>query len=1499
MLLHYLACLMKIKVLLAVLLLFSFVPLQGQNMNAEVLLNGTDGLSTWHVRWTKAWESFSDRDIMHNINEVLDLDEQDSLQLTKTSTDNINIKHLRYQHFIAGKRVLGSELILHIYPDGKVELNGHVYRPTIMIPSLSESNALLIALDYMHASEYKWETQGEDSMLKIWTKNPEATYYPKSELIYVPLDLSFENSVWALCHSFSIYAAEPHEAKRVFVESISGRLWAEEELIHIIDSDAKANTRYSGQQRLVSDSLGTNSFRLREAGRGGGIETFDLGAGTKYSGAVDFTDTDNFWDNANPAQDEVGTDAHWGAEWTYDYFWNKFGRNSYDDKGATIYSYVHYGKKYNNAFWNGFAMTYGDGDSSVFTPLTSIDVCGHEIAHAVTSNSAGLIYRNESGALNESFSDIFGNAIEKYARPAKTSWKIGEDITPSGNGLRHMHNPKGRGHPDTYKGKNWRTGTADNGGVHSNSGVQNFWFYLLSEGGNGTNDNGDSYSIDSIGINKAERVAYRNLTTYLTASSDYSEARYFAIRSAEDLFGGCSDEVIAVTNAWYAVGVGNAYDSAQIVADFISDSTICHPGIPVEFVNKSTNAKSYLWQFGDGDTSTATNPTHTYGSYGKFTVKLYAAGCFFSTSDSTSKTDHITIDSTFSICDATLMTAGSWDTVYRCTGFIYDNGGEGYYQTRIRDTLTISAGPCDSMQLTFTDFDYEDKFDSLYIYDGSNTTGTLIGGFTGDSLKNGIVITAYSGFITLRQFADPFVTGRGFIAELKTFRKPLSILPIDDTVVCHLQQLQLVSSATGGYKGDYRYYWNGFLGDSVQNLSLKQDTTLYLVLEEICMKEYQYDTIFIDVKDKLELSPLPDTTVCFRQSIKFIADLTGGDTANRKVTWEPMNVVADSITYASDTSIQITVRVDDDCSAFGDSSRFWMLVKPIPVAQVGSDTIVCFDSPMNLTVKGSGGETPYTFTWDHGLGIGTVKAIRPKITDVYRVIMSDNCSGVNDTANVTVTVLDSIQLSTSADTLVCNSSLTKLRVLAIGGDSSNYTYNWTEALADRTDHDIYPIKTTTYYILVSDGCSGADALDSIFVDVLPALNITIQGTDTACYGEQVFYTTTATGGRNTSYAYQWSNGMGNNSSASTNAIVDTTFQVVLDDGCSGVLDTAKFKIHVRDPLTLTVANDTTFCNGDSILLWARGEGGIPSDYRYFWDNGGGLQASFKISPKFNTKYKVTLDDDCSSFIEDSVSVAVNTRPKISFIASPNPQCSGVDITFSNNTPGADKFKNSWLFGDGTSSSVHEPIHSYLNEGSYRVSLVVTNSFNCSDSLSHPTLIDIVPSPIADFTHIPDVATVADKYFNFTNQSKNASSYAWTFGDGFSDTTVNAYHEYSDTGYFDVTLVAKNSIGCKSIFTKTVRVKDIYLSHIPNSFTPNNDGLNEMFTPFVKGLTLYEMRIYNRWGEQVFRTEDITMGWNGLDTDGKRILAGMYLYTITGLTVDETRINEKGYVRIFY
>ncbi len=564
--------------------------------------------------------------IINVLRPTLKMQLADGMRSKNVVQDEIGITHERFTQMYNGVPVEGGEYITHAKNGIVQSVNGMWFDGVTLntTPTLTKNNAIDKATLFVGASIYKWQIVEEEAWLKTVRRDPAATYFPSGQLVIVCRNGNIWEKDYVLAWKLDVYAAEPMSRHWIYVDAQTGAIVHTIDRIHHIDTPATGTTMYSGTQNFTCDNFGSGQYRLREAARGQGIETYDLNNSTSTAGAVDFTNTTTNW-TVTTNDDDAARDAHWGAEGTYDFYLNEMNRNGLDGNGMLMVSYVHYGTNYDNAFWNGTEMTYGDGSQQAggFNPLTAIDVCAHEFTHGVTENSSNLDYSYESGALNESFSDIFGAAIEHYVKPLTANFLIGDEITVTvGTALRSMSNPNLYGDPDCYTGTNWYTGTGDNGGVHTNSGVQNYWYYLMSQGGSGTNDLGDAFSVTGMGYMDAARIAYRNNCFYLVSTSQYADSRTYAIQSAQDLFGACTPEVIATTNAWYACGVGPIY-SATVVASFTGDvTTSCSVPTTVNFTNTSINAADAIWDFGDNTTDTAFNPTHTYTTAGTFNVQL-------------------------------------------------------------------------------------------------------------------------------------------------------------------------------------------------------------------------------------------------------------------------------------------------------------------------------------------------------------------------------------------------------------------------------------------------------------------------------------------------------------------------------------------------------------------------------------------------------------------------------------------------------------------------------------------------------------------------------------------------------------------------------------------------------------------------------------------------------------------------------------------------------------
>lgn len=696
-----------------------------------------------------------------------------SFKLISKNNDKIGFTHIKYQQLYDNEIIDGAAITLHTKNNKIISISGNVYKniDIEINSSITSENAINFAKEFMNAKSYKWEIQSEEKQLKFETNNPNATYYPSPILKII----NIKNGEFKQAYNFTIYSHNPIDKKEFFIDATSGEILNVRQKLYDADVNGTAVTKYSGNQTITSDSY-AGSFRLREAARGNGIETYNLNTGTNYGSATDFTDADNYWNNVNAQMDEAATDAHWASEKTYDFYFNNFGFNSIDNAGFKLINYVHYDVNYGNAFWDGSRMTYGDGSSA---PFTTVDIAGHEVTHGLTEFNAGLIYQDESGALNEGYSDIFGTAIEFYAKPSSANWTIAEDL---GSPFRSLQNPNAFGDPDTYLGTNWYTGAGDNGGVHTNSQVIGHWFYLLSVGGSGINDIGNTYTVNGIGITDAQAIAFRTLTVYLTPSSTYNDAKYYSIVSAIDLFGACTPQVEATTNAMYAVGLGSAY-VPTVIADFTAPVTSgCVTPFTVNFQNTSSNASSFIWDFGDGNTSTLVNPSHTYNTYGNFNVTLNANGGACGT-DSTLKSSYISV-STSNPCIIQLPLNGTLATQTTCTGKLFDGGGpSGNYADNSDAIVTISPTGATNVTLNFLSFDVEPgdagycNYDYVEIFDGPSTSSTSLGQWCNLNGSPG-TITSTNGSITILLHSDQGLNLAGF--EMDWSCSLASVPPVAD-----------------------------------------------------------------------------------------------------------------------------------------------------------------------------------------------------------------------------------------------------------------------------------------------------------------------------------------------------------------------------------------------------------------------------------------------------------------------------------------------------------------------------------------------------------------------------------------------------------------------------------------------------------------------------------------------------------------------------------------------
>jgi len=488
-----------------------------------------------------------------SVKTILGLDPLSDLVLMGKETDELGYTHYRFYQTYKGIPVENSMYILHVKNGRLTGMSGEIVtdfdtkNQRSAAAGISKQTAVTAAVNVVHAKKYMWQNAEMEQRVKSEKNDMKASFAPDAQLVWYNDGESIDPHNLRLAYKVDVYAEEPLSRADYFIDAQTGKLSGKKDKLYHSDATGTAVTAYSGTVTIHSDFTGTN-YRLRDYTKGSGIIT--LHGETALFG-TDYTSSSANW--VLPGNNIAALDAHYGASQTYEFYRTVLGRNSYNNTGGAMYSYVNRPGS-DNAYWDGSSMNYYPRSNGNPGGVTGIDVCGHELTHGVTQYSSGLTYSNESGAMNESMSDIMGKAIQFWSKPADINWKLSNDM---GWIIRDMSNPNAEGQPDTYKGTFWYSGTADNGGVHTNSGVGNFMFYLLVNGGSGTNDIGNAYSVTGIGLTAAERILYRTNVVYLTPTSKYADWRIACINAAADLYGPTSTQVTQVRNAWYAVGIGS------------------------------------------------------------------------------------------------------------------------------------------------------------------------------------------------------------------------------------------------------------------------------------------------------------------------------------------------------------------------------------------------------------------------------------------------------------------------------------------------------------------------------------------------------------------------------------------------------------------------------------------------------------------------------------------------------------------------------------------------------------------------------------------------------------------------------------------------------------------------------------------------------------------------------------------------------------------------------
>jgi gliding motility-associated-like protein len=890
--------------------------------------------------------------------------------------------------------------------------------------------------------------------------------------------------------------------------------------------------------------------------------------------------------------------------------------------------------------------------------------------------------------------------------------------------------------------------------------------------------------------------------------------------------------------------------------------TVCTDS-PTSFVDQSTSAFSWLWDFGDGTPLNSGNSqTHTYPASGTYSAVLIAT--------------HV---------------SGCSDTIAHPV--IVDPNPVSSYST-------ISA--CYTFPTVFTD----NSTDAVsWLWNFGDATAT-------DATQSPTHVFANPGIYNVSlSVTNGFGCSDTSVQTITVLPQPIANYTYS-SILCAQQIVQFTDSTIGTGVTNWEWDFGDGGTSNVQNPGYVYAASgVYNVSLIVGNGAGCSDTIVKTIV--VNTVPIPlfaanagceGTATSFTdQSADVVAitswyyDFADG---NNSVSQNPDYIYAGAGIY----NVSLTVTNINGCDS---TVIIPVSIDVVPVANYSADT-VCIGTPTTFTDISTGNPT----SWQWNFGDGSNDTLGPITTHVYPAAGSyvtsltvSSGAGCTDVAFQIVVVRSDVLADISAVNAACDNDLVTLNDNSVVTTGFIASASWDfgdgspQAFTLNTTH-VYTVPGTYIitHVVISDGGCASTALDTIVVNPLPLSEFAALNT---CQSQPSVFTDNSSGSPVT---WDWDFGDGGTSviqnpthpyaSAGTYPV---TLIVSTADGCA---DTAVRNITVyAQPDASFISN--VVCWGDTtsfVNVSTTASGVITGTWWNFGDGDtSNISSPDHIFGTVNDTFSVTLAVITSWGCVDTIVQQATTHPIPVFSYGPQ-QTSGCDAfttTFNETSTVSGGTIVNWLwdFGDGNLTYTQNPTHTYDSAGSFYVSLIVTSSYGCvmGDTLDYPVV--VYPRPVAAFSSTPQETSIYQPNIQFNDESTGATLWDWDLGDNETSIVQEPYHVYPDTGTFIVTQIVINQFGCRDTIQHPVRINGETTMFIPNAFTPNGNGLNDVFSPKFYGITEFMMIIFDRWGNQVFKTEDMNEGWNGrMNGSGAEVQQDVYVYKI--VTKDLLR-NEHSYI----
>ncbi len=527
----------------------------------------------------------------------------------------------------------------------------------------------------------------------------------------------------------------------------------------------------------------------------------------------------------------------------------------------------------------------------------------------------------------------------------------------------------------------------------------------------------------------------------------------------------------------------------------------------------------------------------------------------------------------------------------------------------------------------------------------------------------------------------------------------------------------------------------------------------------------------------------------------------------------------------------------------------------------------------------SGGVPPYATVWNSTplqYGNSAVNLVAGNYT--VNVTDANGCT-ISAPANITQPAPLSAGIPVATN-VSCFGGTNGSAAVNPNGGTAPYNFSW-NTIPPQFTPSATVMNAGSYTVTVSDA-NGCATVSTISITEPALLTLQPSAGDTVCPGQQAIVGVTAAGGTGP-YTYNWNNNLGNNPSHTVSPSVATTYSATVTDanGCVSPASNVFIDVFQFSAADLIMSSGPALCAGGTTTVGANVTGN-PGLLTWVWQNQPWTNGGpFTVQPSQTTTYPLTVTSHCGVSVSNSAVITVHPLPAILLTPQTASGCDRVPVTFTDTDPANTGCNYFWDFGDnftGTGSSIS---HNYTGSGIFTVHVIVTSPFGCVGNSNTIADVNVFDSPVAGFSVASTVMSELEPTFHFENQcSVNTIGWQWDFGDNTTDNVASPAHTYAQRGTYTARLIATSNGGCTDTTELPVTVEPEFTLYVPNAFTPNGDGKNDIFLAYGNEISSFKMGVYDRWGNLIFTSDDIMSGWDGRASDGSEIAQqDVYVYKI--------------------